>query len=164
MYRLIVADLVAVTQWGSGAIFENVELYQYLSSRCKQDICGYLRNKICTMHMFSEQNMWMLKRKIQYSSTLHMILYFFASAFTYFVSKTCASYISCCVNIHRYLVYIKRRNIRQVMQFSISKNLLIVKTQTAFSQRNLYHLSQLKLQRTSHVCISYYSADFIVTI
>ena len=40
---------------------------------------------------------------------------FFASAFTYFVAKTCASYISCCVDIHRYLVYIKRRNIRQVM-------------------------------------------------
>ena len=40
---------------------------------------------------------------------------FFASALTYFVAKTCASYISCCVNIHRYLVYIERRNIRQVM-------------------------------------------------
>ena len=51
-----------------------------------------------------------------------------------------------------------------IQQFSISKNLLIVKTQTAFSQRNLYHLSQLKLKRTSHVCISYDSADFIVKI
>ena len=40
---------------------------------------------------------------------------FFASAWTYFVAKTCASYIFRCVDIHRYLVYIKRRNIRQVM-------------------------------------------------
>ena len=51
-----------------------------------------------------------------------------------------------------------------IQQFSISQNLLIVKTQTSWSQRNLYHWSHWKLQRTSHACILYDSADFIVTI
>ena len=51
-----------------------------------------------------------------------------------------------------------------IQQFSISQNLLIVKTQAAFSQRNLYHLSQSKLRWTCNSCISYESNDFIVTI
>ena len=40
----------------------NMELYEYLSSAFEGDMLGYLRNEICTMHMFLQENMTMLKQ------------------------------------------------------------------------------------------------------
>ena len=41
------------------------ELYEYLSSDFDRDMLGYLRNEICTMHLFLQKNIAMLKQKIQ---------------------------------------------------------------------------------------------------
>ena len=43
----------------------NMELYEYLSSAFERDMLGYLRNEICTMHLFLQKNIAMLKQKIQ---------------------------------------------------------------------------------------------------
>ena len=40
----------------------NMELYEYLSPAFEGDMLGYLRNEICTMHMFLQENMTMLKQ------------------------------------------------------------------------------------------------------
>ena len=67
---------VAVTQWGNGAIFETMKLYVYLSSAAVGDMLGYLRNEICTMHMFLQENMTMLKQNSLNHIQKWWILYF----------------------------------------------------------------------------------------
>ena len=54
--------LVAVRPRGNGAIFDIMKLYEYLSSACVGDMLGYVRNEICAMHMFLQENMTMLKQ------------------------------------------------------------------------------------------------------
>ena len=39
-----------------------MKLYEYLSSDRVGDMLGYLRNEICTMHMFLQENITMLKQ------------------------------------------------------------------------------------------------------
>ena len=51
---------------------------------------------------------------------------FFASALKYFVAKTCASYISRCLDIQAYLQHEQRRNIRKVSLFQKLHHCLIV--------------------------------------
>ena len=51
----------------------NMELYEYSSSAGVGDMLGYLRNEICTMHMFLKENMTMLKQNSLNHIFLHMI-------------------------------------------------------------------------------------------
>ena len=51
---------------------------------------------------------------------------FFASALKYFVAKTCASYISGCLDIQAYLQHEQRTNIRKVSLFQKLHHCLIV--------------------------------------
>ena len=39
-----------------------MKLYEYLSSARVGDMFGYLRNEICMMHVFLQENMTMLKQ------------------------------------------------------------------------------------------------------
>ena len=68
---------VAVRQWRNGAIFDTMELYKYLSSAGVGDMLGYLRNEICTMHMFLQENMTMLKQ----NSLNHMQKWWYLDCF-----------------------------------------------------------------------------------
>ena len=51
---------------------------------------------------------------------------YFASALSYFLAKTCASYISGCVDIQAYLRQQQRTNIRKVSLFQKLHHCLIV--------------------------------------
>ena len=65
------------------------------------------------------------------AGTLFIIIFacdivFFASALQYFVAKTCASYISGCLDIQAYLQHEQRTNIRKVSLFQKLHHCLIV--------------------------------------
>ena len=55
-----------------------------------------------------------------------MNIVFFASALKHFVAKTCASYISRCLDIQAYLQHEQRTNIRKVSLFQKLDHCLIV--------------------------------------
>ena len=65
------------------------------------------------------------------AATLFIIIFaygsdYFASAVSYFLAKTCASYISHCVNIQAYLRHDQRTSIRKVSLFQKLHHCLIV--------------------------------------
>ena len=55
----------------------NMELYEYFSSAPVGGMLGYLRNEICTMHMFLQENMTMLKQ----NSLNHMQKWWYLDCF-----------------------------------------------------------------------------------
>ena len=50
-----------------------MKLYEYLSSARVGDMLGYVRNQICTMHTFLQENMTMLKQNSLNHAFLHMV-------------------------------------------------------------------------------------------